>query len=457
MLIAAALVFFMNAGFTLLETGFCRTDNAINVLAKNLIVFAVSTLAYWLLGFGLMFGNTEVTSNSFWGSSGFGFEIPFSTGTDPQPFPLEFSQLQQAWPGRSFSALFFFQLAFAGTAATIVSGAVAERIKFWAFLLFSFFLVGISYSLTGHWVWSSQGWLYNLFKFRDFAGSTVVHSVGGMAALVGAWLLKPRDGRFGYNRKIDRYENRERGEFKPHQLGFATLGCLILWLGWFGFNGGSALYLENVPNTVVTTMMAGATGGIAALIFCPAISGKPSLASMINGILGGLVAITASSGYVDLKSAVVIGGISGIVVLLGENLLMWWKIDDPVGAIPVHLFCGAWGTLAVGLFSTTLATEYTNSLHQDSLLSQFFFQLMGWVVVMFFTGLFSLFFWLIIGNGLYYFQRAITEENHAKAKFGTSSPAFNLNQAIASFFEIGREGIRVSLVDEVKGSDGVFE
>ena len=209
MLIAGSLVFFMNAGFAMLETGFCRTNNATNVLAKNLIVFCVSALAYWMFGFGLMFGDTSALENSFSGGTGFFLEILTPNN--------QYSQFQELWPGRSIATLFFFQLTFAGTAATIVSGAVAERVKFWAFLLFSFFLVAFSYSITGHWIWSSQGWLYNLFKFRDFAGSTVVHSVGGMAGLVGAWLLKPRDGRFGYNRKTDRYEEKERGNFAPHQ------------------------------------------------------------------------------------------------------------------------------------------------------------------------------------------------------------------------------------------------
>ncbi len=333
MLIAGSLVFFMNAGFALLETGFCRTNNATNVLAKNLIVFCVAALAYWMFGFGLMFGNTSALKNSFSGGTGFFLEILTSNN--------QYSQFQEVWTGRSIATLFFFQLTFAGTAATIVSGAVAERVKFWAFLLFSFFLVAFSYSLTGHWIWSSEGWLYNLFKFRDFAGSTVVHSVGGMAGLVGAWLLKPRDGRFGYNRKTDRYEAKERGNFAPHQLGFATLGCFILWLGWFGFNGGSAVNLNDVPITITTTMIAAATGGFLALIFNPLIGRKASLSTIINGILGGLVGITASSGYVNIRSAIIIGGISGIIVLLGEEFLIKTKvIDDPDVEVSIRVFVG---------------------------------------------------------------------------------------------------------------------
>jgi len=385
MLIAGSLVFFMNAGFALLETGFCRTNNATNVLAN--------------------------------------------------------------------------QLTFAGTAATIVSGAVAERVKFWAFLLFSFFLVAFSYSLTGHWIWSSEGWLYNLFKFRDFAGSTVVHSVGGMAGLVGAWLLKPRDGRFGYNRKTDRYEAKERGNFAPHQLGFATLGCFILWLGWFGFNGGSAVNLNDVPITITTTMIAAATGGFLALIFNPLIGRKASLSTIINGILGGLVGITASSGYVNIRSAIIIGGISGIIVLLGEEFLIKTKvIDDPVGAIPVHLFCGFWGTIAVGLFSSKDAGEFANGLTQDSPISQVAFQFFGWIVVMAFTFIFSLILWLIIGNLLHYMQVIVLRQKNPQVNSSpvVRSQSFNLPDLFSLFWSRGREGIRVSLSEELTGSDGVF-
>ena len=451
MLIAGSLVFFMNAGFAMLETGFGRTNNATNVLAKNLIVFCVSALAYWMFGFGLMFGDTSALENSFSGGTGFFLEILTPNN--------QYSQFQELWPGRSIATLFFFQLTFAGTAATIVSGAVAERVKFWAFLLFSFFLVAFSYSLTGHWIWSSEGWLYNLFKFRDFAGSTVVHSVGGMAGLVGAWLLKPRDGRFGYNRKTDSYEEKERGNFAAHQLGFATLGCLILWLGWFGFNGGSAVYLDNVAMAITTTMIAAATGGVLALIFNPLIDRKASLSTIINGILGGLVGITASSGYVNIKSAIIIGGISGIIVLLGEEFLIKTKvIDDPAGAIPVHLFCGFWGTMAVGFFSTKDAGEFANGLTQDNWLSQVIFQFFGWIIVMAFTFIFSLILWLIIGNVLYYLQAIVLRQKNPQVNSSPvrRSESFNILQIFSLFWLQGREGIRVSLSEELNGSDGVF-
>ena len=437
MLIAAALVFFMNAGFAMLEAGFCRTRNSINVLAKNLIVFCVSALAYWLLGFGLMFGD----GNGFLGQMGFLFEFPFPTMDNPQPFPLGFSQLQEAWPGRSFTALFFFQLVFAGTAATIISGAVAERIKFWAFLLFSFILVAVLYPLFGHWVWSSDGWIFNSFKFRDFAGSTVVHSVGGAAALVGAWLLKPRDGRFGYNLQTDKFEERETEIFLPHNLGFATLGCLILWLGWFGFNGGSVAYIESVPPVIATTMISAAAGGIFSLIFYPAIrGGKPQLASIMNGILGGLVGITASSAYVNIGSSVIVGGVSGMVVLLVEWMLEKLKIDDPVGAVPVHLGCGFWGTIAVGLFSQSDSLEYSESLFHPNILQQVFFQLFGWLTIIVFILISSFLTWTLIGYCLYLlFERA----NH---------PNYRSN-----FWRIISQGLRVSQQQERDGGDGTFE
>ncbi|MGK7942790.1 MAG: ammonium transporter [Crocosphaera sp.] len=450
MLIAGFLVFFMNAGFAMVETGFCRTNNAINVLAKNLIVFCISALAYWILGFRLMFGDTTVIENSLLGQLGF----PFDIFTDNNGF----SQLLKSWPGRSLSTLFFFQLTFAGTAATIVSGAVAERVRFWAFLLFSFCLVAIIYPIVGHWIWSSQGWLKNLLKFLDFAGSTVVHSVGGMAGLVGAWLLNPRHGRFGYNSTSETYQDEEFQDFTPHDLGFATLGCLILWLGWFGFNGGSVLSLTSIPGVIVTTMISAASGGFFALIFSPSIGRKVSLSSIINGILGGLVGITASSAYVDINSAIMIGGISGLFVLLGEALLRQLKIDDPVGAIPVHLFCGFWGTIAVGLFGNQNSQEFIGELN---LISQTVFQLLGWGIVMLFTGLASLFFWLLIGNILHFWQQfTFHNKNKKQASQSSSSPNKQATNLTIWFQEIwlrGKKGIRVKLSDELQGSDGVFK
>lgn len=453
MLIAGFLVFFMNAGFAMVEAGFCRKTNAINVLAKNLIVFCISALAYWSFGFGLMFGDTTVIGNSLWGEQGFFFDI-FTNSSN------QFSQLLQEWPERSLYTLFFFQLTFAGTVATIVSGAVAERIRFWAFLLFSFCLVGFLYPIIGHWIWSRGGWLHNLFKFRDFAGSTVVHSVGGMAGLVGAWLLKPRHGRFGYDSEADTYQDNETLNFTPHNLGFSTLGCLILWLGWFGFNGGFVLFLSSIPSVIVTTMISAASGGFLALVVSPAFDRKASLSSIINGILGGLVGVTASSAYVDIKSAIFIGGISGILVLLGEQLLRQLRIDDPVGAIPVHLFCGFWGTMAVGLFSSNKSAELVSGLTQNHPIFQTMFQLFGWGIVMFFTGFLSLFFWLCIGNILYVYDQWTFGNNNNKQSPHSSSARNIQEENSMPPFELfwlnAKKGIRVPLSEELKGSDGVF-
>ncbi|HEY9598827.1 MAG TPA: ammonium transporter [Cyanophyceae cyanobacterium] len=336
-MIAGMLVFFMNAGFCMLETGFCRQKNAVNVLSKNLIVFALSTIAFWAIGFGLMFSD----GNGFIGNSG-GF---FLAGADNSPATGEaykgiFGSLN--WTGVPLLAKFFFQLVFAGTAATIVSGAVAERIKFVDFLIFSLLLVGISYPITGHWIWGG-GWLSKL-GFFDFAGSTVVHSVGGWAALMGAAFLGPRLGK---------YQDRQTMALPGHNMSIATLGCLILWLGWFGFNPGSTMAAD--PNAIahiaITTNTAGAFGGVAATATAWLYLGKPDLSMIINGILAGLVAVTAPCAWINVPSSAIIGIVAGIIVVFAVTFFDKIKIDDPVGATSVHLVCGIWGTLAVGLFS----------------------------------------------------------------------------------------------------------
>jgi Amt family ammonium transporter len=331
-LIAAFLVFFMNAGFGMLETGFCRQKNAVNVLSKNLIVFALSTIGYWAIGYGLMFGN----GNPYLGTSGF-----FLNGT-PE---TSFSTLAPAIP---LEAHFLFQLVFAGTAATIVSGAVAERIKFVSFLIFSLVLTGILYPVTGHWIWAissdagAGGWL-NDMGFLDFAGSTVVHSVGGWAALTGALMLGPRLGR---------YSPSGATAMPGHNMSIATLGCLILWLGWFGFNPGSTLAADpvKIAHIALTTNTAAAFGGVAATLTAWFYLGKPDLSMIINGILAGLVGITAGCDAVTVPWAAVIGLIAGVLVVFSVTFFDKLKIDDPVGATSVHLVCGIWGTLAVGLF-----------------------------------------------------------------------------------------------------------
>lgn len=335
--IAAFLVFFMNAGFALVESGFCRRKNAVNILAKNLIVFAIATVAYWAIGFGFMFGD----GNDFIGIAGF-----FLGGEDNSPALLKeykgvFGALN--WTSIPLEAKFLFQLVFAGTAATIVSGAVAERIKFLAFLIFSFLLVGIAYAVTGHWIWGG-GWAAKL-GFYDFAGSTVVHSVGGWGALVGAAILGPRLNRYSADGRVN--------AIPGHNMGLATLGCLILWLGWFGFNPGSTMDANGklIAHIALTTNMAAATGGIASTAVAWLYLGKPDLSMIINGILAGLVGVTASCAFVSVASAGIIGIVAGVVVVFAVGFFDKIKIDDPVGATSVHLVCGVWGTLAVGIFS----------------------------------------------------------------------------------------------------------
>ena len=327
LLFCSVLVIFMNAGFGMLETGFCRQKNAVNILSKNLIVFGIATLAYWAIGYGLMYGE----GNSIIGTQGFFFNgDPAAYGND-------------AYPAAVPEAIsFLFQVAFAATAATIVSGAVAERIHFGAFLIFSTLLVAVSYPVTGHWVWDG-GWLSEM-GFSDFAGSSVVHSVGGWAALVGAALLGPRLGK---------YQDGRTNALPGHNMGFATLGCLILWIGWFGFNPGSELAATaNVPYIALTTNLAAAAGGTTATFTSWLKDGKPDLSMIINGILAGLVGITAGCADVSYLSAIIIGAIAGIIVVFSVAFFDKLKIDDPVGATSVHLVCGIWGTLAVGIFGT---------------------------------------------------------------------------------------------------------
>jgi ammonium transporter, Amt family len=391
-MIAGMLVFFMNAGFGMLETGFCRQKNAVNVLAKNLIVFALSTIAFWIIGFGLMFSD----GNGFMGTGGF-----FLSGADNSPATGDaykgiFSALN--WTGVPLLAKFFFQLVFAGTAATIVSGAVAERIKFVDFLIFSLLLVGIAYPITGHWIWGG-GWLSN-FGFYDFAGSTVVHSVGGWAALMGAAFLGPRLGK---------YQGSQITALPGHNMSIATLGCLILWLGWFGFNPGSTMAADAnaIAHIAITTNIAAAFGGVAATATAWLYLGKPDLSMIINGVLAGLVAVTAPCAFINIPSAAIIGIVAGIVVVYSVTFFDRIKIDDPVGATSVHLVCGVWGTLALGLFSlgpnvplwgqTPLYTEGPKAgLFFGGGLSQLIPQLVGILAVGGMTVLLSTIFWLVL-------------------------------------------------------------
>ena len=363
--IAAVLVIFMNAGFGMLETGFCRQKNAVNILSKNLIVFALATLAYWAFGFSIMYGTG---STGFIGSGGW-----FLSSADPATYGLD------PFPaGLPIPVSFLFQVAFAATAATIVSGAVAERVHFVAFLLFSVFLTAISYPITGHWVWAG-GWLSEA-GFSDFAGSTVVHSVGGWAALVGAVFLGPRIGKYR--------EDGQPAALPGHNMSLAMLGCLILWIGWFGFNPGSELAAsEAVPYIAVTTNLAAAAGGVAATITSWIASGKPDLSMIVNGILAGLVGITAGCAGVSYLGAVIIGLVAGVLVVFSVFFFDNIKVDDPVGATSVHLVCGIWGTLAVGLFDQSTGLFYGGGI------AQLGSQILGIVAIGAFTVIASAIFW----------------------------------------------------------------
>ncbi|TDB39669.1 MAG: ammonium transporter [Actinobacteria bacterium] len=337
-LLAAMLVFFMNLGFALVESGFARAKNTVNIISKNFVVFAVATIAFLVVGWGLMYGD----GNGFMGLKG----LFFINGADNSPavgdaYQGVYSAL--GWTGVPLLAKFFFQLVFAGTAATIVSGAVAERIKYVSFIVFSFILVGFIYPIIGHWVWGG-GWLQQL-GFWDFAGSTVVHSVGAWAALAGVLVLGPRLGKYGKDGSIH--------VIPGHNMTSAMTGCLILWFGWFGFNPGSTMAAdpEAISRIMVTTNVSAAAGALAATMLAWKLLGKPDIGMTINGALAGLVGITASCAFVSVGSSLVIGAIAGLLIVVGVLFLDKVKWDDPVGAIAVHGMGGIFGTLAVGLWA----------------------------------------------------------------------------------------------------------
>jgi Amt family ammonium transporter len=325
-LVAAALVFFMQAGFAMVEAGFTRAKNAVNIIMKNLMDFSIGTIAFWAIGFGLMFG---VSQTGWFGTSGF-FLSDFSVEGDP-------------W----VLAFWMFQVVFCATAATIVSGAMAERTKFVGYLAYSAILSAIIYPVFGSWAWGSlfngSGWLEGL-GFIDFAGSTVVHSVGGWAALAGAIVLGPRLGKYGKDGKPR--------AIMGHNIPLAALGVFILWLGWFGFNPGSTTTADtSIAMIFVNTNLAAAAGAILALFTSWIKFGKPEVGMSLNGALAGLVGITAGCANVTPTSAIIIGAIAGLLVVLSVMFFEKLKIDDPVGAISVHGVCGAWGTLGAGLFN----------------------------------------------------------------------------------------------------------
>jgi ammonium transporter, Amt family len=349
-LVTAFLVFWMNAGFALLETGLCRAKNAVNILAKNFVVFAVSSLAFWALGFAFMFGD----GNSILGLHGWMLQGPDTSPLTGDAYTGVFSALN--WTGVPLAAKFFFQLVFAGTAATIVSGAVAERIKFISFIIFSFVLTALIYPIAGHWAWGG-GWLQQM-GFSDFAGSTVVHSIGGWAAITGVLVLGARVGKFGPGGRIN--------AIPGHNLGFATLGTLILWLGWFGFNPGSTMAADfnAIATIALNTNMAAAAGCLAATIASWRLLKKPDLTMLLNGTLAGLVAITAGCNAVSTVGSIVIGLIAGFIVVPCVLAFDRIRIDDPVGALSVHLVNGIFGTLAVGLFAVDGGLFYGGGFHK---------------------------------------------------------------------------------------------
>jgi Amt family ammonium transporter len=332
MMLSAGLVFIMHLGFACVESGLTRSKNTVNILFKNTLIPCIGLLTYALVGFNLMYPGTDFTGK-FFGFSGFGVSV-----TD------EVASLTSVYnAGYTYWTDFLFQGMFAATAATIVSGAVAERVKLGSFLLFSTLFVSISYPITGMWKWGN-GWLNTLATpFYDFAGSTIVHSVGGWGALAGALILGPRLGKY------------KDGRVQPllgHSMPLATIGVFLLWLGWFGFNGGSVLSANPsaVSLTLVTTCLAAAAGGVAAAVTSALTIKKPDLSMALNGILAGLVGITAGADQMSALSSVLIGAIAGALVVFSVMFFDRIKIDDPVGAISVHLVCGIWGTLAVGLF-----------------------------------------------------------------------------------------------------------
>jgi Amt family ammonium transporter len=384
-LITAMLVFFMNLGFGMVESGLCRAKNCVNILAKNFIVFGVSSLAFLVIGWGLMFGD----GNAILGTHG----LWFVGGADNSPavgdaYRGVYGSI--AWTSVPLWAKFFFQLVFAGTAATIVSGAVAERIKFLSFVVFSFIIVGLIYPITGHWIWGG-GWLASVGMF-DFAGSTVVHSVGGWAALAGVIVLGPRMGK---------YRNGKVVPIPGHNMSTATIGVFVLWLGWFGFNPGSTMAADPlaIAHVCVTTNTAAAAASLSALLTAIWLLGKPDLSMILNGCLAGLVAITAPCAFVSVGSSLVIGLVAGVLVVFGVITFDRLQLDDPVGALSVHLLNGVWGTIAVGLFADAAAAPVAgpqNGLLFGGGFAQLGAQLIGVVACGVYTFVVAMIAWVVI-------------------------------------------------------------
>ena len=337
MMLCAALVFFMHLGFSFLEIGLTRQKNTINILFKNFFIITMGIIVYCLIGFNLMYpGNFNIIGNGILGFAGLGLDSTAAAN-------LAYNEGYTYWTD------FLFQAMFAATAGTIISGAVAERIKINSFMLIVFIYVGLVYPIVGSWQWGS-GLLYSL-GFYDFAGSTLVHSVGGWGALIIIYLLGARKGKFDSNGNAI--------AIPGSNIPLSAAGVLILWLGWFGFNGGSVLSADpaNTSLVLVTTCLAAAAGGIGAAFFSNLLYKNLDITMFMNGVLGGLVGITAGADQMGPTEAIIIGAVGGLIVVLGIALLDKCKLDDPVGAIPVHLFAGIWGTLAVGIFGASASFD----------------------------------------------------------------------------------------------------
>lgn len=361
-MIAAALVFIMHLGFATLEAGFVRKKNVVNILFKNAMIISIGLVTYCLVGFNLMYPGADF-AGGFFGFSGFGLY--------PSP-----EDLGPAYADYTFWSDFIFQAMFAATGATIVSGAVAERIKLNSFLIFAVLFVAISYPITGMWKWGA-GWL-DALGFYDFAGSTIVHSVGGWAALAGIILLGPRTGK---------YTEKGIRPITGHSMPLAAVGVFLLWFGWFGFNGGSVLNADPALVSLVftTTSLAAAAGAIGAFFTSYFMTKTHDLSMVLNGILGGLVGITASADSVSITSSIIIGLIAGIIIPISVTAFDKAKLDDPVGATSVHLVCGIWGTLAVSIFGNF-----------DEGVGEFSDQIIGILSIGVFTFIFAfILFWVI--------------------------------------------------------------
>ncbi len=356
-LVTAFLVFFMQAGFGMVEAGFIRAKNACNILTKNFLDYCVASIMFYLVGYALMFGH----GSSVVGWTGFGMEgAPNPSGVDLYAFWL-------------------FQAAFCGAAATIVAGGMAERMKFPAYLMYTAVISGLVYPIIGHWIWNGGGWLAKM-GFGDFAGSTVVHATGGWVAFMGTLMLGPRIGKFdktGVARAIP-----------GHSIPLAALGVFLLWFGWFGFNPGSTLAVGDgsaIGRVAMNTNLSAAAGAIAAMITVWTLYGKPDLSMTMNGALAGLVAITAPCAFVSGGASIAIGAVGGVIVVLGVRLLDNIGIDDPVGAVPVHGMNGVWGTLSVGIWGQQALGLARDGLLHGGGLTQLGVQALGTVVVSLFA------------------------------------------------------------------------